>query len=114
MIEELKILQEMFGQLTGLGAWAIGAYFIYKLLIISAWLGGIWMFLASIKWWIKESKLFNDERQYEIGELERKLNNSKVDIEAYKNKADEYKRESEEVKHMYKILKEAKDGRESA
>jgi len=38
MIEELKIVQEIFGDLSAVGAWAIAAYFIYKLVMVGRWM----------------------------------------------------------------------------
>lgn len=91
MIEELKIIQEIFGDLTGLGIWGIVAWFAYNVLCGAAWLYGILKILDLVKWWV----LTGERRDAAESEAARER--------------DKYRRESEEVKHMYKILKEAKD-----
>lgn len=91
MIEELKIIQDIFGDLTGLGVWGIVAWFAYNVLCGIAWLYGILKILELVKWWV----LTGERRDIAESDVSRER--------------DGFRREAEEVKHMYKILKESKE-----
>ena len=108
MIDELKILQEMFGQLTGLGGWAIGAYFVYKLLVMVGWLCVLWFILLSIKWYVEKTNLYSANSDIEVIMLKNKNIRQEDRENELRQEIASVKRECEEVKHMYKILKGAK------
>jgi len=97
MIDELEILKTILENLSAVGIKGVLAYIGYKILIAAFWLGGITYALKSIlKSTVSYSK-FKIEKvvadNYELKEL-RKRN-------------EELNREIEDVKHCYKILKEA-------
>lgn len=94
MIEELKIIQEIFGDLTGLGVWGIVAWFSYNILCGMAWLYGILKVLDLVKW------CFLTGERKDAASSEAAIDR------------DRYRREAEEVKHMYKLLKEAKESKD--
>lgn len=111
MIEELKILQEIFGDLTGFGVYAIAAYIAYKLVIF-----GSLCFLAKIAmdklsgWFTADiTRAEANIIKADVEKTEGALSKAKADhgIEMDMAKAD-HDIEIESMKHMYKILKESK------
>lgn len=98
MIEELKIVQEIFGDLSAVGAWAIAAYFIYKLVIVAAWLAVSWSLINLVKWFYSSFKAHE-------ADLERIGIDKDYEVKAARSDRDEWKRRAEETMHMYKILK---------
>lgn len=98
MIDELKILQEILGDLTGLGGWFIAAYFTLKLATICAWVGGTYLIACQV------TALFVSDMTK--GEAE------DIRLEA-KKKIAEANAETERVQHMYKLLKEKKEAQEN-
>ena len=108
MIDELKILQSIVGDLSGLGAWLVAAYLSYKVI-----------FLAAIFYLIKfiVNGVLNHMRagitKAEGEALKAEMTSREGRHEAAMSKKDcEIDRaniETERVKHMYKILKEASD-----
>lgn len=101
MIDELRIVQEIFGDLTSVGIWAIVAYFVYKLSIVAAWLCGAWLaYKMTEKIYLSVSSA-TDKARSESESLREKNINLTVQIA-------EKAAEVERVKHMYKLLKDAK------
>lgn len=101
MIEELRILQEIIGDLSGLGAWLVGAYIGYKVLLLA-----VLTYIANLV--IKAISAF-----LKPGITRGEANTIQADmaLKDAKHEAQmiEVNSECERVKHMYKILKEAKD-----
>jgi hypothetical protein len=101
MIEELQLIKELVGELTGAGIWVFVGVVSYKLVK----LGAIVWFLHSVI-----GKIFTFMKaDITKGEAE-VIKDSALKSERQLREA-EAKHESEmnEVKAMYKILKEAKD-----
>ena len=98
MIEELKIVQEIFGDLSAVGAWAIAAYFIYKLVIVAAWLSSGLAVVNLVKWF------YTTFKKHEA-ELERIEIDKDREVVNARSERDEWKRKAEDTMHMYKILK---------
>ncbi len=102
MIEELKIVQEIFGDLSAVGAWAIAAYFIYKLVIVAAWLASGFAVVNLVKWFYTTFKTHE-------AELERIEIDKDSEVVRARADRDEWKRKAEETMHMYKIMKGEKN-----
>jgi len=101
MIEELKIIQEIFGDLTSVGIWAIVAYFAYKLSIVAAWLCGAWFGYKVVEKIYLSIVSASDSARDEAETLRKK--NIDLNVQVAEKTA-----EVERTKHMYKLLKEAK------
>ena len=120
MLEELKILQEIVGDLSGVGLSIVIAYATLRVLIIVAWCWFSWFAISKVyNFFIcpvskEEHKMCEAGRVEALSEVERLKKSRDIDIrEAVSTKDEEiskYKRETESVKHMYKILKESKGG----
>lgn len=99
MIDELKILQEIVGDLTGLGGWFVAAYFTLKLATIAAWVGGTYLISCQLL------SLFTSDMT--------KADAEDIKLDA-KRKIAEANAETERVQHMYKLLKEKKEAQKNA
>lgn len=109
MLDELTLLKEMLGDLTNAGIWGISIYVGYKLIIFG---GTAFSFVYVIK--LLATKIFDhlkaDLTKAEVIELkeecQRKVDsaNDRV-IDSHKS-ASRAQRECDEVKSMYKILKQ--------
>lgn len=104
MIEELRIVQEIFGDLTSVGIWAIVAYFVYKLSIVAAWLCGAWLGYKVVEKIYFSIVSVTDKARDDAETLRQK--NISLNVQVAEKTA-----EVERVKHMYKLLKEAKDAK---
>lgn len=99
MIDELEILKTIIGDLTGVGIWGVVAWILYKLSTAAMFLGGV---IYAIK---TAYKAFTSPiTKSEASQL--RDNNDRLKREAETAKH-ESKMEVENIKHMYKILKEA-------
>jgi len=98
MIEELKIVQEIFGDLSSIGIWAIVAYFFYKLCIIAAWLGALLIGLKVSHNIYKSLLVEKDNSDYEFNNMKKNLAEKTAEVER--------------VQHMYKLLCDAASSKE--
>ena len=101
MIDELEILKAIIGDVTGVGIWGIVAWILYKLATAGMILGA---FIYAIK---MAYALFS------CPITKQAYNKIEDDVITYRRKAEEAetkcRREVENIKHMYKVLKEAKN-----
>lgn len=98
MIDELEILKTILENLSAVGIKGVLAYIAYKLAIASFWLGGLIYALKSVlSFFLSMHK----------ATLQKKENDS-YELKDLRDKNDALKREIEDVKHCYKILREAK------
>lgn len=129
MLEELKVLQSIIGDLSSVGLHIVLAYIAFRLVIIGAWcwfgyyiITKVYSFFRSdvsrieFNKKIDDFKVINDallddkkslQRRIDIIEEDhqREMKHKHQDLEI---KLKEKDSEIEKVKHMYKILKEAK------
>lgn len=101
MIDEIKLLQEIIGDLSGLGAWLVAAYLGYKLAVGAA---VVYVFRLLIVTVSAHFKVDMTKREAEHLRAEIVRVNSAAAAEKVRSAS-----EIERVKHLYKILKEAKD-----
>jgi len=112
MIDELKILQSIVGDLSGLGAWLVAAYLSYKII-----------FLAAIVYLIKfivngvlnhmRAGITKCEAEALKAEMTSMIARHEAGISRKESEIDRANIETEKVKHMYKILKEANNAPKS-
>jgi len=117
MLEELNIIAKMVGDLTGLSGWLIGGYIVYKLLVNMVLIvGGGWLIhkVSTLIYKFNTADITKREAKsikynMEIKENQHKMNKRdwEEDLAKVKDDLSKAKREAIEVKHMYKILKEA-------
>lgn len=98
-MEELKLLKEIIGDLSGMGIWIMSLYVLVKAL---GYAGLVYIGDRIVR--AAVSVLKTDMSKQEARELDDKNHELKREMEDVKAKA---KREVEEVKHLYKILKES-------
>ncbi len=130
MLEELKILESIIGDLSGVGLNIVFAYIAFRLVVIGAWCWAGYFVVTKVydffhsgvsrmehekalSDWKEAERLFearDSEKAREIWNIkednERDVKNKTQDLEM---KNEKLKMEIEKVKHMYKILKEAKE-----
>lgn len=122
MIDELKILQEIIGDLSGLGGWLVGAYLSYKLILMGALLYAFKFVISAVVSYAK-ADITREEANLilsgaEKAELRLKGIDATHEAEMTRKDADHFaaiakvNTEIERVKHMYKILKESKGGKD--
>lgn len=109
MIDELTLLKEMLGDLTNAGIWGICIYVGYKLIIF----GGT---AASLVYVIKlivtsvynhmQSDFTKQDADRIKAETQRWIDSKDAEIRNCRYSADQANREADEVKSMYKILKQ--------
>lgn len=101
MIDELKILQEIVGDLSGIGLWVVVIYATYKLVLVCAC---VYVLKLGITCTYKHfsAGITKDQAEMYI-----------KDIASYKRQHEDmqasHAREIERYKHMYKLLKEGKN-----
>ena len=107
MIEELQLLRDIFGDLTGFGMYAIGFYIAYKLITFGSVCYlikfAIEKLFAFFKADITKEEADIIRRGATKAECENKELQATINANCTKHDA-----ELEKIKHMYKILKEAK------
>jgi len=118
MIDELKILQEIIGDLSGLGGWLVGAYLSYKLIFMCVLLYAFNLVVSAVVRHLKADITREEANLILSGAaaVELKLNGIKEVHSAEMTRKDaehyaailEVNTKIERVKHMYKILKESK------
>jgi hypothetical protein len=96
MVEELKIIQQIFGDLTGLGVWAIVCLFAYK----AMWFAGF-VYVVKMVYELCVKLFCCEVSKSDYNEIRK-------DHEESRAAAAKAKEETERVLHMYSILKEAK------
>ena len=100
MMNELEIFKGIVSDLTGASVWLMALYVVIKAMVVGGWVFlGNKLINAVVKIYtrdisVSDAKLYQDRCQ----ELETKVKDTEADC----------KRQVEEYKHMYKILKEAK------
>lgn len=104
IIEELKLIQEIVGDLSAVGGWVAAGVIAYKMIInLVLMIGGGWLLNSVI------TKLFShlkaDITREEANDLKSDNLSLKSDMRAMITRHDT---EMNEIKAMYKILKEAK------
>lgn len=107
MLEELKLLQEIVGDLSSVGGWVAAGVIAYKLLINMTLMIGGAFFLKYIADMIS-AHVKSDITRQEADQLRAGHVRDQADKDAQIVKANI---ETERVKHMYKILKESKGDR---
>lgn len=101
MIDELEILKTIIGDITGVGIWGVVAWIMYKLATAGMLLGA---FIYAVK---TAYALFScPMTKPEAIRLEDESIRCKRELKEIQSKC---KMEVENLKHMYKILKESKD-----
>lgn len=100
MIEELKILQNIVGDLSGLGGWLVAAFLIYKVLFLAVAAYALHFIVTAVAEHFKAG--ITKEQAMNI-----KAENMRL-ISVHEAEKVGLKSEIERIKHMYKILKEAK------
>tara|TARA_R110000850_G_C9771514_1_gene447452 strand:+ start:192 stop:542 length:351 start_codon:yes stop_codon:yes gene_type:complete len=105
MIDELEILKTIIGDITGIGIWGVVAWIMYKLAVAGMWLGAFIYTIKAVKSFVTSpvTKVQADVLNSANMQLKR-------DIEETKHKC---KMETENLKHMYKILKESSNNESS-
>lgn len=94
MIEELEIIKGIVGDITGVGIWGFVGYIVYSLVkTVIAWGVLAWLVNKLIVGIFEVVRCPVTKTQYDDIQRER----------------DEAKRESERVKHAYRILKEKQE-----
>jgi hypothetical protein len=102
MIDELEILKTIIGDITGVGIWGVVAWILYKLATAGMTLGA---FIYTIK--MGYALFSNPITKSESESLKDDNRRLKREADDEKHKC---KSEVENIKHMYKILKEANRG----
>lgn len=105
MIEELHVLRQIVGDLTGLGVWFVVLFFGYKL----AWVGvGFGTLVATYKLCVKVfcCDVSKDDYDYMINNHKRELSAKVDEIIAMKEMVAKAEAETDRVLHMYQILKD--------
>ncbi len=98
MIEELQLIKEMVGDLTAFGGWAFGGYILYSLVKLALTFGAsCWLINKLITLIFDHLKAPVSKEEYE--RQKDKLSELMSDL----SKA---RRETQEVKHMYKLMKD--------
>lgn len=106
MIEELQILKDIVGDLTGLGIWFVVMFFAYKLSIVGVFSGAV---IALYKLCVKVFCCEVSKTTYEemLHQHKREIDNRDETIANYTKSLAKAQAETERVLHMYEILKEA-------
>jgi len=105
MIEELQILKQIAGDLTGLGIWFVVLFFSYKLSWVAVFSGAV---VAIYKLCIKVfcCDVSKDEFEAMKAEHKREISNKVDELIAMKKVVADSQAETDRVLHMYSILKE--------
>lgn len=109
MIEELKLIQTIVGDLSSVGGWVVAAIIIYKLIVnLVLFIGGGWLIktIAQMVYDRCKADITRSEADSLKAESIRAKAQHEAELIALKSKI-------ENVKHMYKILKEAKEHKEN-
>jgi hypothetical protein len=108
MIEELKLLQEIVGDLSAIGGWVAGGYILYKIVTsLVLMIGGGWLINLVVGKISEHMKAGISKAEAERIQCARTRENAEHSANEIRLKA-----EIENVKHMYKILKEKKETEE--
>jgi len=98
MIEELKLITEMVGDLTAFGGWIFGGYILYSLVKLSLTFGAsCWLINKTIVLIFDYLKAPVSKKEYE---------RQKDEVSGLRSDLSKAKHEAQEVKHMYKIMKD--------
>ena len=104
MIEELEILKGIVGDLSGVSIWLMAGYIIMRLSIVLAWVYTAKLVIQSLK-----GVFMADITKQQYRLIDDENHSIKRDMQEVKANA---KMEVEQVKHLYKILKEAKGSKD--
>jgi len=107
MIEELQILKQIVGDVTGLGIWFVVLFFGYKLSWVAVFSGAV---VAIYKLCIKVFCCDISKHDYEmmISSHKCEISNKQDELIAMKKAVADAQAETDRVLHMYSILKEEK------
>jgi hypothetical protein len=106
MIEELKLIQTIVGDLSSVGGWVAGGFILYKILVnMTMMIGGGFLVKRLVEMAFAHFKA--DITRAEANTIKAENTEIKASSSAKESAA---RSELERVKHMYKLLKEAKDG----
>lgn len=100
MIEELKILQTIIGDLSGLGGWLVAAFLIYKVLFLAVAAYTLHFIVVTLASHFKAGITRAEAARIEVG-------NTQL-IASHEAEKTRLNSEMERIKHMYKILKESR------
>ena len=116
MIDELAILKDIVIELTNAGGYALFSYIAFQLvkLIVLYW-PIYWIInkLVSCGFEFLKSPISKEEANNAIQDRNNTLAKMQDLKTEHSNEYHRMKREIEDVKHMYKVLKEAKDDNSS-
>lgn len=105
MIDELRLIQEIVGDLSAAGGWIAGGYIGYRFIVtMTTIVGFIWLAAYVVRQIAEHLKaaITRHEADRII------LQNSRLECEKEDLKA-AHRTELEKIKHLYKILKESKN-----
>lgn len=108
MIDELKILQSIVGDLSGLGAWLVAAYLSYKIIFLTAIIYLIKFIVNGVMDYFRAG-ITRQEAEALQAEMTARQGRHEAALSAKDCQIVKAGQETEKVKHMYKILKEAND-----
>jgi len=108
MIDELKILQSIVGDLSGLGAWLVAAYLSYKVIFLAAIIYLIKFIVNGILNYFRAG-ITRQEAEAIQAEMTSRAGRHEAAMSAKDCQIEKARSETEKVKHMYKILKEKND-----
>ena len=100
MIEELQILKGIVGDLSGVSIWLMVGYIFMRIAIVAAW-----VYTAKLLIQAAKGVLTAEVTKDQYRSIDDENHSIKRDMEALRSKTD---MEVQEVKHLYKILKESK------
>ena len=118
MIDELEIIKGIVGDLSGVGIYVMIGYVLMRILTVGAWLFfGVtlitFIFNAATASFGSVSTSEHSKTTEIVGNLKREIalltNIHETEISIIKSKC---KIEVEEIKHLYKILKEASNSKQ--
>jgi len=105
MIEELKLLQSILGDLSSVGGWVAAGIIGYKLIVNMTMIIGAGWLLKAVASMIY-SHVKSDITRSEANDIKAESTRAKADNEV---RVTALESKLEKVKHMYKILKESKE-----
>lgn len=100
MIEELEILKGIVGDLSGVSIWLMAGYIIMRISIVCAW-----VYTAKLVVQAAKGALTSEVTKDQYRAIDDENHSLKRDMEDLKVKTGI---EVQEIKHLYKILKESK------
>ncbi len=110
MIDELQMIKDIVGDLSAVGGWVAGGVILYKFIVSMTWIvGGGWLIktLAQMVYNHSKADITRQEAdRIQAGNVRDKAN--------YDARTIELNSRLERVRHMYKLLKEAKESKDES